>query len=435
LFIARGACPRLVLFMTRNIAAVAWLSIAAGITSHAAGPVTLAVPGRANANVSLASHARYIVAAWSASTADGSQTDIVAAVSRDGGRTFASPVRVNSTGADARANGEQPPRVAITTRSGAEPEITVFWVAKRGESTLLLTARSADGGRSFGASSIVGGTVVEGNRGWHSIASADGALYGVWLDHRRLAAHQAAMPGPAGATHQHGGIDPNLSDLYFARLEPNAAPRPLTSGVCYCCKTAIAASGGEVRLAWRHVFPGNHRDIAFSASRDGGRTFSDPVRISEDRWAIAGCPDDGPAMAVDGQGRTHIVWPTVVTERGETIKAIFHASTRDGRTFSARQRVPTLNQANHPHVAIDPGGSLVVAWDESGDGSRRVAMARGTADETGRVSFVRREWPGARPASYPVLSTTADSVLLAWTSGAPSKAVIQIDQIEQASAR
>lgn len=276
------------------------------------------------------------------------------------------------------------------------------------------------------------GKLTDGNRGWHSIAAdGDGALYGVWLDHRRLAAHQAAMPKVPAGTHQHGGIDPTLSDLYFRRMGAHAAPRPLTNGVCYCCKTAMNASGGEVRLAWRHVFPGNHRDIAFAASRDGGRTFSAPVRVSEDRWAITGCPDDGPAMAVDREGRTHIVWPTVVTERGEMVKAIFYASTRDGQMFTARQRIPTMKQANHPQITVDRSGSLIVAWDESGDGSRRVVIARGTADANGRMTFVRHEWPGARPGSYPVLSTTADSVLLAWTGGETSKSVIRIEPIQE----
>jgi hypothetical protein len=46
-------------------------------------------------------------------------------------------------------------------------------------------------------------------------------------------------------------------------------------------------------------------------------------------------------MAVDAQGTIHIVWPTVIGG-AEPTGALFHATTRDGRTFSPRQRVPTL---------------------------------------------------------------------------------------------
>ena len=79
-------------------------------------------------------------------------------------------------------------------------------------------------------------------------------------------------------------------------------PRAIASGVCYCCKTAIAfGRSGEIYLAWRHVYPGNFRDMAFTATLDGGRTFLAPVRVSEDHWMIEGCPDDGPSMQVDAK--------------------------------------------------------------------------------------------------------------------------------------
>ena len=75
----------------------------------------------------------------------------------------------------------------------------------------------------------------------------------------------------------------------------------MLKGVCYCCKVAMAtAADGAIIAAWRHVYAGNIRDIAFTISRDGGRTFAAPQRLSEDRWQLAGCPDDGPALAVDG---------------------------------------------------------------------------------------------------------------------------------------
>src|SRR5262245_42564612 len=78
---------------------------------RAAGTGVLAVSGRANANLSVASSGSFVAAVWSAALADGT-TDIYVSVSQDGGGRFAAPVRVNSTPGDARANGEQPPRIA-----------------------------------------------------------------------------------------------------------------------------------------------------------------------------------------------------------------------------------------------------------------------------------------------------------------------------------
>ena len=127
--------------------------------------------------------------------------------------------------------------------------------------------------------------------------------------------------------------------------------------------------------AWRHVYPGDLRDIAFAISRDGGRSFSAPSRVSEDGWAINGCPDDGPALVVDAGGVTHIVWPTVIAG-DEPVGALFYASTRDGQRFTPRVRIPTLGSPKpmHPQMALAADGTLVVAWDELIDG-RRVAAA------------------------------------------------------------
>jgi hypothetical protein len=222
-----------------------------------------------------------------------------------------------------------------------------------------------------------------------------------------------------------------FSQLFFATLGSNAVPHAVTGGVCYCCKTAIATGpAGEIYLAWRHVYPGNLRDIAFSVSRDGGRLFSPPVRVSEDHWAIEGCPEDGPSLAVDPQGRVHVIWPTVVTENGEPVKALFHAMTREGRTFTARTRIPASGQANHPQLAVARDGSLAVAWDESGNGSRRIAFARGTVAANEGATF-RRVSEQLEPGTYPVVSAVGGGdVLAAWVNGEPSKSVIRFARIK-----
>jgi hypothetical protein len=189
--------------------------------------------------------------------------------------------------------------------------------------------------------------------------------------------------------------------------------------VCYCCKTAIATTGAQaIFLAWRHVYPGNLRDIAFAVSRDGGRTFAPPIRVSEDNWAINGCPDDGPAMAVDGKGRVHVVWPTVVASNGEPAKALFHALSTDGRTFGPRTRIPTSGQPNHPQTAVTADGSLFVAWDEAGGGGRTVKSVRGSLDARNRITFTPLSSPGA--GTYPTLAATTPMggtgrVVRAWT--------------------
>jgi hypothetical protein len=208
-----------------------------------------------------------------------------------------------------------------------------------------------------------------------------------------------------------------------------SAERELTTGVCYCCKTALAvAPDGALYAAWRHVYSDNIRDIAMAVSRDGGRTFSEPVRVSEDRWQLNGCPDDGPAIAIDRSGLVHIVWPTVI-DGPSPQGALFYSTTRDGRTFTPRVRVPTLGSPKpaHPQIVVDDRGRVSVAWDELIDG-KRVAAVRSVTPGTSQM-------PGTAPirlaedrtnALYPVLATTADGLIAVWTAGPPGSSSIAV---------
>ncbi len=392
---------------------------------------TLAVPGRANANVSLAADGEFIAAAWSASEAGGSM-DIYLSVS-DNGETFSPQVRVNATPGEARVNGEQPPRIALVPRPEGPPAIVVVWTAKRAEGTVLLTARSDDAGRSFGPSLLIPGTDAPGNRGWEAVGvDPAGKVHVVWLDHRRLAADSKVE-----STHRHGATtEPagdsagmaQFSDLYVATLDDQTAPMPLTAGVCYCCKTAIAAgSGGTMHLAWRHVYPGNLRDIAFATLRGAGVQNDGPVRVSEDRWMLQGCPDDGPAMDVEESGRVHIVWPTVVTEQGAPQKVLFHASSADGHTFTSRTRLPVEGQANHPQIAVTRDGTLLLAWDEVQGAARRIVVAGADAGERSASPVFQRDRSiGDRSGVYPAIAVTPTTSIVAWTSGSPAESTIQV---------
>ena len=119
------------------------------------------------------------------------------------------------------------------------------------------------------------------------------------------------------------------------------------------------------------------RDIAFAKSTDGGRRFDPLVRVSADKWELNGCPEDGPTLAVDQSGVIHIAWATVVND-GEPQKALFYATSRDGRTFSPRARLPVAAGATpgHPQLTLTPDGGAAIAWDEVVDGLRRVSFTR-----------------------------------------------------------
>ena len=177
-------------------------------------------------------------------------------------------------------------------------------------------------------------------------------------------------------------------------------------------------------LAWRHIFPNSERDIALSVLDAGAGRPGRMMRVSEDRWQLQGCPDDGPGLAASGSGTIHVVWPTLAEPRAGSSgpeKAIYHARTSDGRTFTPRRRLNRPGSgAAHPVVAALASGPAVALWDEAGDGARRVV-----------VQPIREpaEPLVLGPGTYPSAAALDDGFVVAWTAGSGDAAVVRIRRV------
>jgi hypothetical protein len=405
------------------------MALAASCRRAPTGPIALAVPGRTGAHATLAADGDRVAAVWAATSASG-VTDIYLATSDDAGRTFAAPVRVNDIAGDVSAGGEQPPRVIVKGSA-----VDVVWVSKRDGVAGIRAATSTDGGRTFASARSITPAGVTGARGWESASlGADGVVHAVWLDGRNHvppspSSNDRASAGPKAAApagkHQHEGA-PMRQDIYHAMWKGDEAPieTAVAANVCFCCKTAIVSRGADVFVAWRHLFPGGVRDIAIARSSDGGRTFQEPTRVSADNWQIDACPDDGPAMTVDGEGVLRITWPTLVTDGGAK-RVIFETTSRDGgATFSPRTRVDTAEGgAAHPRIATGPAGRSAVVWDELAQGSRRVVFRL-----TGEGSPVVLST--GRIASYPAIAAVGDGFVVAWTDQSDQQSTIRALRVQ-----
>ena len=222
--------------------------------------VTLTVPARTSANVSLAAEGRIVVATWSAATAKG-ETDIYASVSADGGTTFGAPVRVSSAAGTAKVNGEQAPRVTLAPAPAGPPRIVIVWLGAGRTGTALLSARSDDGGKTFGPSAIVPGSDAAGNRGWQAAAADNkGVVHALWLDHRGMAA-LGRLCGDAHAWRVRTGLrwrgdGPEVGAVYVGRGARGHSP------VDHQWCLLLLQDGARLRPGWNLV-----RRVASGVSR------------------------------------------------------------------------------------------------------------------------------------------------------------------------
>ena len=260
-----------------GVAGLVWVCTIGGRSAEPSGRMVFDIPGRSDATPSVAASGSFAAIVWGAS-GDG-KTDVFAATSQNGGQTFGPAVQVNRVPGEARLGGELPPRVALAPVPGRSlPEVVVVWTA-RSTGTDIKLATSPDGGKTFSAPVVLQSRKAAGDRGWPAVAvDARAGVHAIWLDHRGLATRDRAdvTPRRHNRGREHDGVAvAQKSSVYYASVSSEPAPeRALAPGVCYCCKTALAAgTNGSLYAAWRHVFPGNLRDMAFTMSTDGGRSF------------------------------------------------------------------------------------------------------------------------------------------------------------------
>lgn len=153
----------------------------------------------------------------------------------------------------------------------------------------------------------------------------------------------------------------------------------------------------------------------FSKSTDRGASFSAPLRIAGGQAE----PARGPSLAAHTEGRVYLVWTI-----GEDPKADIRiaTSTDGGRSFSEpRALVRSKGHADAPKIAVDENGIVHVAYGESVGGPfwrYHVQYVRST--DEGRTAEAAREISGlaAREfdsASFPALSVDArGNVYLVW---------------------
>jgi hypothetical protein len=313
-----------------------------------------------------------------------------------GGVQAGEAVRVNPSAGAATAWRGDPPDVAVA----ADGTVYVAWTARAAgadHATTLYLSASRDGGRSFGAPVKVNDDARACVHGMHSLAvGGGGRVYLAWFDERDIEPVQA---DPSKApSHMH--TESNRAVYFAASSDGGrtfSRNRRVATEACPCCKTALAVSGeGRVYVGWRQVLPGDFRHIAVAASSDGGETFDAPTVVSDDRWELRGCPVSGPALAAGEGGAVRVLWYTA-GEAGRP--GLYSAESADGGcSFAPRRTVQAGDLRGTPLLLADERGRPFAVFEGAGEsvsnGLWRVRLG-GAAGDAGGASRVAKGESGA----------------------------------------
>jgi hypothetical protein len=218
----------------------------------------------------------------------------------------------------------------------------------------IFFARSATGGASFSAPINLSNSVAGDGKGrinkdvWHNgsldlAIGPDGTLYAVWTEYE-------------GALWLRRSGDGGASFSKPVRVAGGGAAKPARG------PALAVGDDNTVYLAWT-VGESEGADIHVARSHDGGRTFSEPVRV-----AVTKGYSDAPKIAVDRAATLHVIYAESAAGPFDRYE-VHYTRSRDGaRSFDAprvlsRGAIGTTYGASFPALALDADGRVYVSWE------------------------------------------------------------------------
>lgn len=266
--------------------------------------------------------------------------------SDDGGRTWGEPVAVKAfpTGREPDIQWEDMPRIFADNQPRSPHAGNVYegWIEWRLSSSVMLFARSSDGGRTWSAPlrlSDLDAAKIACDNPYLSV-DARGRLHAVWTQFRL----PIGWP-PVGS--------------YYRRSDDGGRtwlPGREVAGEGNGQISVIARGADEVHLVWTAVDTG---DRMHSRSPDGGTTWSPPLAIGN---GVRGAFTRGLALAFDGGGGLHLVTSTGDLGGEQPIVHTVWDGTAWAEPERISARVAGARPKGLPSLAIGGGNVLHVAY-------------------------------------------------------------------------
>jgi hypothetical protein len=376
--------------------------------------------------------------------------------SDDGGKTFSAPVRVNNKEGDGNLSAQwSAPALAV----GPKGEVYAAWYHNENPDpakypwgiTSLQFTRSLDGGKIFEPARDPTPNDPIGERSYpYMVVSKDNHIYISYLnlDYSK----DKDVSGTPSFMRVVSSMDGGKT-FGESRIADKSA--------CQCCAT-VAAIGpdNEVYASSRSTFQGtaskitnetrtdymgHHndivviRDITVEHSTDNGiaQNFTEPSKVGNDNWFMNGCPDAGPGMAFDSNGRMHLAWFTGSESASQGQGFYYTHSDDKGATFSKPVPIHLLSEKWIPpttqYLVVDKNDNAWITFvnseglrksatydkDYSFTGNGTVVLA--VVDKDGNILRNGSFATGNITKHYPFTTSANGKIVISWIDGGDIK--------------
>jgi hypothetical protein len=179
----------------------------------------------------------------------------------------------------------------------------------------------------------------------------------------------------------------------------------LDGRVCDCCQTSVAVTDNGPVVVYRDRSADEIRDM--SLVRYVNDKWTEPKTIYADNWNIKGCPVNGPQISANGNNLA-IAWFSMKDKTGE-VKIVF--SKDGGETFSQPVRIDEGKAIGRVDVVMLDAATAMVSWMEGAD----IKAVKVHADGTKGNSIMIASSSDKRSSGFPQMTRSGNKVIFAWT--------------------
>lgn len=258
----------------------------------------------------------------------------------------------------------------------------------------LTAAYSEDTGQTWHLASKPTGS--DADQSHHELlADANGRFHAVWLDDRDENGYQGVRYARSGDVGKTWELAQTVDD-----------------SSCSCCWNRLALGmDGTLNLLYRDMEP---RDMALAQTADTGVSWQRLTTVGAFDWKFDGCPHNGGALSVSGNGSIHaLVWTGVENQVG-----LYHLQSADhGKHWSLPQPIGEF-AAFHSDLAAG-ADRLVAIWDALGPEGSKVYFAD-SIDNGAHWAVAKVLSAPGRSATFPRVVATPAGFLAMWLEQTPA---------------
>ncbi len=279
--------------------------------------------------------------------------------------------------------------------------LVAHFLDKSGESTYAYDVKlttSADKGKTWSEPFILHDDKKQAEHGFVTLLPYGDNFFVTWLDGRNT-----AMEGMDHHEGHHGSMSLRAAIIDTKGSKINEWE--LDNKTCDCCQTTAAITLNGPVVIYRDRSDEEIRDMSIVRLIDGQWTA--PKAIHNDNWKIAGCPVNGPRVAVEGNNLV-TAWFSAATDTSH-VNVIF--STDGGAKFGNAIRIDEGGAIGRVDIVMLDDNSAIVSWMEG----TMIKAAKVHADGTIEPSITVANSSESRSSGFPQMTKFGNQLIFAWT--------------------